>query len=405
MTIKTKKLTQLLAATEPKIRAIYVGSYIPRECGIATFTKDLTNAINLLNPLFLADIVAIDDQISSGIKRNYPWEVKYRIDQESLESWLSAAAWINNSCADIVNIQHEFGLYGGKKGEYVIPFVEAITKPIVVSFHTMIASPDDEYLKIVTTLCKKVDGVVVMAEDAKEKLVNVYSVDPDKIVVIPHGVPDIPFAPTIGAKRELGLGDRTILSSFGLLNRGKGYELVLEALPKVLKKFPDLQFLIIGETHPVVARLEGEKYRNKLRRIIKKLNLRANVKFVNRYLSLDELVDYLKATDIYITPYPNLQQVTSGTLAYAIGAGKACISTPYIYAKEIMQNERGLLISPDDREECADAILKFLKHPRLREKYAKNAYIYGRNMIWASVALKHLDLFEIIVKGTNGNCQ
>lgn len=396
MTREQATLVKRLAATEPRIKALYVSTYIPRECGIATYTKDLTNAINLLNPYYLADIIAIDDENSGGKKVEYPWEVKYKIEQESLKSWLNAADYINQSGAEVVVLQHEFGIYGGHRGEMIVPFAEAINKPIIVTFHTVVPNPDDQYRQIVKRLCAQAKAVTVMVNTAVERLVSDYGLDENKIVVIPHGVPDIPFAPSEDAKKELGLGELNILMSFGLVGRGKGYEYVIEALPAILKKHPDTKFLIVGQTHPVVFRQEGEKYRESLQKLARKLGVESALEFVNRYMSLEEIINYLKATDIYITPFTGLDQITSGTLSYAIGAGRACISSPYLYAIEVIDDNRGVLVKPRDNASITKAIIDLLDNPKKRLEIAKRAYAFGRNMIWPSVALRHLDLFEIV---------
>lgn len=394
--LRQQKLAAQLAATEPKVRAIYVATYIPRECGIATFTKDLTNAINVLNPHRLADIAALDDESLGGEHLNYPWEVKYKIDQKSLKSFLDAADYINQSSAEIVSIQHEFGIFGGKYGEYVVPFVEAIKKPVVLTYHTVLPSPNEQQKDIIERISAKAKAIVVMVQTAADRLVDVYGVSPKKIVVIPHGIPDITFGPTQPHKAALGHYSKTLISGFGLLGRGKGYEHAIEAMKEVVAKHPDAHLLLLGQTHPVVLRNEGEKYRQTLKRQVKRLGLEKNIEFVNRYLSLPEIIRYLQATDIYITPFPGLDQITSGTLAYAIGAGKACVSTPYLFAKEVLANDRGLLTEPDNAEDLAEKINFLLDHPRKRLEMARRAYAYARNMIWPSVALKYLELFDIV---------
>lgn len=397
----TKKARQIrlatqLAKAEPRIRAIYVGTYIPRECGIATFTKDLTNAINVLNPYHLADIIALDDESLGGEQLNYPWEVKYKIDQQSLKSFLGAADYINQSGADVVSIQHEFGIFGGRYGEYIVPFIDAIKKPVVITYHTVLPTPRDQQKEIVERLCAKAKAVVVMVQTAADRLVDVYGVDPKKIVVIPHGIPDITFGPSAPHKEALGYANKTIISGFGLVGRGKGYEHAISAMKDVVAKHPEAHFLILGQTHPVVIRNEGEKYRQSLKRLVKKCGLEENVEFVNRYLSLPEIVEYLQATDIYITPFPGLDQITSGTLAYAIGAGKACVSTPYLFAKEVLADNRGLLAEPNNAQDQAEKINYLLDHPRKRLEMARRAYDYARNMVWPSVGLKYLELFDIV---------
>lgn len=393
------KLATRLKAAEPRVRVIYVSTYIPRECGIATYTKDLTNAINLLNPYCLADILAIDDRDMNKTNYRYPWEVKYKIQQDSAKSWREAAAYINQSSAEIVHIQHEFGIYSsapGSAGEHAVALAEAINKPFVVTFHTVLPRPSKAQLANVRKLAKLAQAITVMVGAAVDLLVDVYGIDEKKVVVIPHGVPDIGYTTTKGAKIFLGLGDATIISSFGLLSEGKGYEYAIEAMPSIIKRNPKAKLLIIGETHPVVLRQQGEVYRRKLERLIKKHKLSRAVKLVNRYLTLGEIIDYLKATDIYITPFLGLEQITSGTLSYAVGAGKVCVSTPYRYAEEVVNGDRGVLVPPKDPEALATAINDLLADPKKCLIMSKKAYAYGRNMIWPSVALRHLDLFEIV---------
>lgn len=395
--LRQQKLAAQLAATEPKVRAIYVATYIPRECGIATFTKDLTNAINVLNPHRLADIVALDDESLGGEHLNYPWEVKYKIDQKSLKSFLEAADYINQSGAEIVSIQHEFGIFGGKYGEYVVPFIEALKKPVVLTYHTVLPTPNDQQKDIVERISSRAKAIIVMVQTAADRLVDVYGVNPKKIVVIPHGIPDITFGSTQSHKANIGLASKTLITGFGLLGRGKGYEFAVAAMKEVVAQHPDAHLLLLGQTHPVVLRNEGEKYRQSLKRLVKRLGLEKNIEFVNRYMSLPEIIRYLQATDIYITPFPGLDQITSGTLAYAIGAGKACVSTPYLFAKEVLSNNRGLLAEPNNAEDLAEKINYLLDHPRKRQEMARQAYAYARNMVWPSVALKYLELFGIVI--------
>lgn len=391
-----KTFASQLALQERRARVIYVGSYIPRECGIATFTKDLTSAINGLNPNDLAEILAIDEP--GGEEREYPWEVKYRIKQDELESFLAAADYINQSSADLVNIQHEFGLFGGDKGDYILPFVKKINKPIVTTFHTVLEKPGERRLKIVQELATKSQAILVMIGAAEKRLRKVYKIPASKIVVIPHGVPDIPYGPTCYHKQELHLKNNIVISTFGLINPGKGIENAILALPTVVKKYPNVKYLVLGQTHPTLVKKFGEAYRNNLKQIVKDLGLQKNVHFENRYLTLDELVLYLRATDVYVTPYLDPQQITSGTLAYAVGSGRPCISTDYLYAKEVLSKGRGMIVPLLKPEAIAEAILYLLDNPEERRKIERKAYLYGRTMIWSNVALKHLDLFQLILQ-------
>lgn len=391
-------LATRLAASEPHVRAIYVSTYIPRECGIATYTKDLTSAINLLNPLRLADIVAIDDEKSGGEFKKYPWEVKYKIEQENIRSWMNAADYINQSSAEVLNIQHEFGICGGVGGEYVLPFIEAITKPIIICLHTVLPNPSPKMLEMVKRMTDRAHAIIVMVGSAGKILEEKYGVDTKKIVVIPHGVPDVPFGQNATLKRKLGYSGWKIVTSFGLMGRSKGYEYAIQALPNILKKHPKTKLLLLGETHPIVRRREGEKYRNSLVALVKKLRVTKNVEFVNRYLSLGEIIQYLRISDAYITPYPSLDQASSGTLSYAVSAGLPCISTPYVHAKDVLAEGRGLLLDSLDTDEIAEKLIYLFDNNKTRQAMAKKAYLYGRSMTWSHVALRHLDLFEIVTE-------
>jgi glycosyltransferase involved in cell wall biosynthesis len=389
--------TKTLEQQERRVRVIFVGSYIPRKCGIATFTKDLTNAINVLNPYNLGEIMAINDNTNTY---DYPWEVKFRINQDDLKTYISAAEYINNSSAEIVCFQHEFGLFGGKNGEYAIPFLEQIKKPIVTTFHSVPEEPLEAQKEIICRICSLSSACVVMINSIVERLISVYGVDRKKLVVIPHGVPDIPFGATEHFKRQLRLGRRFILNSTNLVSANKGIEFAIEAIPAVVKEIPRFLYLVVGETHPVVKRIHGEEYRKKLESIVKKLRIKRHVKFVNRYVTLEELISYLRASDIYITPYSDPGQVASGTLSYAVGAGKACISTPYLYAREVLGDERGVLVPFNDAASIAKAIVNFYKETKFRGQMERRAYDYGRLMIWPSVALGYLDLFKLVLQKT-----
>ncbi len=392
-----KLVAQNYNSQSREIKVIYISTYIPRECGIATFTKDLTSAINLLNPNNLAEIMALEEK--GAEERSYPWEVKYRVKDYDLLSIKKATDYVNQSGSDIVSIQHEFGIFGPDEGSNVIEFLKKIKKPIVVTFHTVLSNPSDTKKRIVKTIGKYSSAIVVMINDAKKRLVDVYNIDPEKIVVIPHGVPDIPYGPTGDYKKELKISyNKIVLSTFGLINRGKGIEYVLEAMTDLVKVYPNLFYIIIGQTHPIILKKEGEIYRESLQKFINQHKIQNNVKFVNSYLPLDKLVKYLRATDIYITPYLEPQQITSGTLAYAVGAGKTCISTKYLYAKEVLGYGRGMLVDFSKSQEIVDAVNQLLSDKSIMNEMSMKAYLYGRKMIWPSVALGYLDLFNLIKK-------
>jgi len=387
--------TKTLEQQERKVRVIYVASYIPRKCGIATFTKDLTNALNVLNPYSLGEIMAINDNSNTY---DYPWEVKFRINQEDLKTYIAAAEYINNSSAEVVCLQHEFGLFGGKNGEYAVPFLEQIKKPIVTTFHTVPERPLDTQKEIIRRICSLSAACVVMIEGITGRLVKTYGVNKKKIVVIPHGVPDIPFGATEYFKKQKKLSGKFVLTSINLLSSNKGIEFAIEAVARVVKKIPNFIYLVIGETHPVVKRKSDEEYRKKLEAQVKALRLETCVKFINRYLTLEELLGYLRAADAYTTPYLDPGQVASGTLSYAVGAGKACISTPYLYAQEVLDGDRGVLVPFGDSRSIAKAMVKLASEPKFKAGIERKAYDYGRLMIWPSVALQYLDLFKLALK-------
>lgn len=388
-----KNLEKLLTSKSKEIRVIYISSYIPRKCGIATYTKDLTNAINLLNPHDLAEIMATT-RPKEHI--NYPWEVKYKIKQEELHTYLEAANYINQSGTDVVSLQHEFGLYGNQCGEYIIPFVELLKKPLVTTLHTVPEDSNSREGIILKRLIKKSNVVVVMMEKIKEKLINKYDALKEKIVVIPHGTPDLPFIPTDIYKEQKHLGGRIVLGNINLLSPAKGIEYALGAVAKIAKIYPNVLYLVIGQTHPVILQNDGEKYRNFLKKETKRLKIVKNVRFVNKYLSLDELTGWLKVIDLYVTPYLEPQQAASGGLAYAVGAGKCCISTPYLYAKEILEKNRGILVHFRDSDSIASSVIELLKSQGKKQKISQNAYDYGRLMTWSNIGLRYLDLFKTI---------
>lgn len=388
-----KKLENVIKRKPLKV--IYVSSYIPRKCGIATFTKDLTNEINKLNPYALAEILAID---RPGDNFSYPWEVKFKINQNDLGSFLQAANYVNQSGADLVVLEHEFGLYGGRGGDYIIAFAEAVKKPLVVTFHTIIDDPGNEYGIVQKRLAECASTITVMINDSVQKLIQKYDVPKEKIAQISHGIPDLSFGATEHFKKEKKLTGKIVMGNINLLSESKGVEYSLEAVAKIAKEHPNILYLIIGQTHPVVLEEVGEKYRNFLKEKTKKLGIQKNVRFINEYLSLDELLEWLQAIEIYITPYINPEQSSSGALAYAIGAGKSCISTPYLYAKEILSDGKGILVPFRDSRAISDAVIGLLDKPEKREEMEKKAYEFGRLMTWSNVALQHLDLFQNIHK-------
>lgn len=388
-----KNLEQILGGKRRPIRIIYVSSYIPRKCGIATFTKNLTNAINLINPHALAEIMVIE---RSKEKHNYPWEAKFKIDENSLHTYLQAADYINHSGTDIVSLQHEFGLYGSHLGENIIPFIEALKRPLVTTLHTVLDDPESDGGIIIKRLIKKSAAVVVMMEKIKTKLIEDYETPAEKIIVIHHGTPDLPFSSTEPEKKKKKLSDRIVLGNINLLSRVKGVEYSLKATALIAKILPNVLYCVIGQTHPVDKHNNDEKYRKSLIDLVKKLHIEKNVRFVNKYLLLEDLIDWIKTMDFYITPYLDPEQAASGALAYAVGAGKCCISSPYIYAKEVLANRRGVIVPFEDSKAIAASVIKLWKNQKMKLEMEKRAYEYGRLMSWSNVGLRYLDLFRAI---------
>ena len=377
------------------IKAIYLSTYIPQKCGIATFTKDVTSAINLINPKALAEIMAV---VKDNEKIDFPWEVKYKIDYNNIDSYIRAAEYVNNSCCDVVMVEHEFGIFGGFCGNYLTSFLKLVNKPKVMTCHTLIDDPSNEWGETFKEIVKYVDGITVMTNFSAKQLVKLYGINKKKITVIPHGTPNFTFDSTENYKKKKKLSGRLVLGNINLLSENKGIDYSIEAVAKIAKIYPEVLYLVIGQTHPNILKTEGEKYRNKLKKKIKELGIGKNVKFINKYVSLEELCDWLKVIDFYITPYLDKQQSSSGALAYAVGAGKSCISTGYLYAEELLSQGRGIIVPFKDSQAIADAVIEIYKKPVKRKQIESKAYEYGRFMTWSSVALQHLDFFEDVIK-------
>jgi len=369
---------------------LFLGSYPPRECGIATFTKDVVDSF-CKQFKTTASVIAIDELAHAT--REYPQEVIAQLQQYDRSTYPIIAELINNHPADILNIQHEYGLFGGQEGEWVLDLLRAVKKPIVISLHTVLPEPSPFHLRLAQQITSLVSSVVVLSETGKALLTSVYGVPEEKISVIHHGVPDVPFQPTDIAKAGFGVANRSVISTFGLISRGKGLEYAIEAMRSVVDRHPEALYLILGQTHPSVRREEGESYRELLQEMVQKYQLEHHVTLVDRYLEFSELVRYLSATDIYLTPYLNPTQIVSGTLAYAVGSGKAIVSTPYLYAQELLAHGRGFLANFRDAEGIASTISALLDDPGLRRATERRAYRYGRRMTWSNVAIEYGEVF------------
>lgn len=387
-------LFQFIRESMNKIEPAYVATYPPSECGIATFTKDVVTSVAKYTPFSKPTVVAV--------KREHeiePYErvVRYQILKENRQSYFDAAADINRSSIDIVSVQHEYGIYGGPDGEYILDFINALERPAVATLHTVLQNPSPNQKRIIQEMGRMCEVLIVMVKTGRQILLDVYGIDPKKVTIVPHGVPNVHRVTAASVKRALGIADKSILSTFGLINRGKGIEHVIKAMPRILEKHPNVVYLVLGETHPGVRKHEGESYRNMLTETINELGLQDHVRFNNRFLKLNELVRYLCATDVYITPYLNKDQIVSGTLAYALGCGKAIVSTPYLYAEEVLADGRGVLVDFASPDSIADTVNAILSDKHQKESLEDAAYRYGRRAAWFNVAVDYLGLFHMIL--------
>ncbi len=374
---------------------LFLGSYPPRECGIATFTKDVVDSYDERFGGH-SEIITIEEPGAPA--RNYPPTVVASLIQDDRDSYRAIADIVNHHPCDALNVQHEYGLFGGgENGEWIVDLIALVRKPVVVSLHTVLPEPTADHMRVVRTLCATASAVVVLSTTGKDILIDRYGIDAQKVSVVHHGVPDVPFSDTASAKTLLGLHDREVVSTFGLINRGKGLEFAIEAMSDVAAAHPEALYLILGQTHPVVRRHEGEVYRESLEKLVAKYGLERNVRLVDRYLGFDELVQYLQATDIYLTPYLNPVQIVSGTLAYAVGLGKAVVSTPYLYAEELLAHGRGFLVQFRDAESIAKTMNSLFDDRDLRASTERRAYRFGRRMTWPQVAQEYGSLFASLL--------
>jgi len=389
LTLPTEKA---LTPQNGVVRIAFVASAVPRRCGIATFTADLMAAVKAADPAVRCIAAAIDEPNAA---RAYGPEVRWRIKQGDRESYRGAARAINESSADVVNLQHEFGIYGvwrdGVYEDHCAPLLEVLTKPVITTFHTVLPKPEPQIREVVRRIAERSTRIVVMAETAAHLLADVYGIA-RRPVVIPHGMPAIVPRGRHRLKRQLGMEERTILSTFGLVDPRKGLEYMIAAMPAVLARHPNALYLIVGQTHPELLKKEGERYRNELVAQIESADMADHVRFVNQYLTQREIVDYLLATDVYITPYLDLNQITSGTLAYALGAGKAIVSTRYLHAAEALADGRGLLVDVRDAAGLAEAVLAILGDGALKAELEQRSYQYGKEMAWPNVGRRVLAL-------------
>lgn len=373
------------------LRFTCVATYVPRLCGIATFTHDLCDALcQELNNPDSCQVIAVNDT-QDGYK--YSDRVRFEVRQEQLADYRLAADFINVRNSDVLLVQHEYGIFGGTAGSHLLALLRDAAMPVVTTMHTLLRDPPEELRDTTRRLIGLSDRIVVMAERAVEILHETYDVPPDRVVVIPHGIPDVPFVDAAFYKDHFGVEGRTVMLTFGLLSPGKGIEHVIRALPELVRDFPDLIYIVLGATHPHIKRTRGEEYRHELQRLAEDLGVLDHILFKNRYVDLDELCEFLGAADIYVTPYLSEEQIVSGTLAYALGAGKAVVSTPYSYAQEMLADDRGRLVPFRDSDAIAKEVRWLLENEVERQAMRKRAYMYTRSAVWRQVARAYLQVF------------
>ena len=365
-------------------KTAFVSTYTPQRCGIATFTADLAASVGN------AEIVALQPPEKQGF---YPSEVSRRIDRDVRADYVSAARWIDSRSNDAVSVQHEYGIWGGRDGSYVLDFMKTLNTPAVSTLHTVLQHPTKSQRTILTELVRLSAATVVMSNSAAELLTQSYGTDPSHVEVIPHGVPSLPFVAPAGVKTQLGLTGRTVILSFGLLGTGKGYESAIAAMPAVVDADPSALYVIVGATHPDLIRSDGELYRAELQQLARSLHVGNHVRFVGRYVDAGELALWLTAADIFVTPYPNMEQIVSGTLSYAMGAGKAIVSTPYAYAAEQLADGRGRLVAAGSSKALADGLIELVLSSAKRAEHGRLAYAHSRQMLWPEVGAAYRRLF------------
>jgi glycosyltransferase involved in cell wall biosynthesis len=378
-------------------KVAFLGDYLPRKCGIATFTTDLRCAMASEFPALQCLVVPVNDLVRGY---DYPPEVRFEIAEQDLPSYLRAADFLNITGVDVLCVQHEFGIYGGMAGSHVLALLSELRMPIVTTLHTVLREPNGDQMRVMRDLIRFSTRLVVMSERGREFLRDVYHAPEAKIDLTPRGIPNMPFADPNYFKDEFGVAGKNVLLTFGLLSPNKGIEFALRALPNIIREFPNIVYIVLGQTHPSLLRNEGEAYRLSLERLASDLGVQKHVVFFNRFVELEELMRFIGAADIYLTPYLTEAQITSGTLAYAFGAGNAVISTPYWHAAELLTAERGKLVPFRDAKAIPVAVVELLRDEPLRHAMRKNAYKLGRDMVWGQVGAT---LRKILRAGTAGS--
>src|SRR4051794_37007263 len=369
----------------------FVGDYLPRKCGIATFTHDMYASVAGLFPDAECLVVPVNDRPEGY---DYPPEVRFEIDEQELESYRRAADFLNFANTDVVCLQHEYGIYGGAAGGHVLGLLRDLRMPVVTTLHTVLREPDADQRRILTQLAELSARVVVMTGRARTFLQEIYGVPEAKIDLIAHGIPDTPFVEPNLYKEQFGVEGRLVSLTFGLLSPNKGIEHMLRAVPEVLKVFPNFVYIVLGATHPDLVREQGERYRLGLERLARDLGIKGHVIFYNRFVELDQLTEFIRAADVYVTPYLNPAQITSGTLAYSFGCGKAIVSTPYWHAEELLAEGLGVLVPFADPQSLSREICGLLRDEPRRLAMCRRAYGLGREMVWERSALHYIESFQ-----------
>lgn len=383
-----------------QMKIALIGNHLPRQCGIATFTTDLLLSLAEENPNGECWAVVMND-IPEGYQ--YPAQVRFEVNQRVLAEYRLAADFLNMNRVEVACLQHEFGIFGGENGAHVLDLLGNLRMPVVTTLHTVLRSPSAGQLTVLKRVAQLSDRLVVMSRHASEILQEIYGVPERKIAHIHHGIPDVPFWDPNYYKDQYGVEGRKVILTFGLLSPNKGIETMIDALPDVVARHPDVVYIVLGATHPQVKKDQGESYRLSLQRRARELKIGKHLIFHNRFVDLKELCEFLGATDIYVSPYPNPEQVVSGTLAYALGCGKATISTPYWYAVEMLAEDRGRLVPFNDSAALAEQVIDLFDHEVERHAMRKRAYTFCRQMIWKEVARRYLALFHE-VKAERSRC-
>ena len=388
---KKPRLIMALMKRNSEIQKIaFVGDYLPRKCGIATFTYDLCTSVATQYSGSDCFVVPIND-IALGY--DYPGEARFEIEEQELDSYLRAADFLNFANTEVVSLQHEYGIFGGPAGSHVVRLMRDLRMPIVTTFHTVLRDPTDEQRRVLCQVADLSARVIVMSERARGFLRDVYRIPDAKIDLIAHGIPDMPFVDPNFYKDQFDVEGKFVALTFGLLSPNKGIEVMLRAMPAILREFPNFVYIVVGATHPNLIREQGERYRIGLERLANELGITPNVSFYNRFVDIDELIEFIGMADIYVTPYLNPAQIVSGTLAYAFGCGKAVISTPYWYAEELLADGRGVLAPFGDSQALAREVIALLRDEPRRHGMRKKAYMLGREMIWSHVAHLYMESF------------